>query len=107
MRSGSEANETDEANEVNDVNDVDDVSGQHERVLRASEIGQYAYCARAWWLGSIEGKPSSHQREMIIGEAEHRRHGQRLRAGFWLSRFAWLLLLLAAAIGILELVKQP
>jgi CRISPR/Cas system-associated exonuclease Cas4 (RecB family) len=45
-------------------------------VIRASEIGQYAYCARAWWLGNVMGLPSSNTREMAQGEAVHRQHGQ-------------------------------
>jgi len=81
------------------------VDEQYDRVIRASEVGQYAYCARAWWLGSIEGKPSSRQRELIIGEAEHRQHGRQVRTGFWLGRLAWLFLLLAAAVGIVGLMR--
>ncbi len=45
-------------------------------VIRASEIGQYTYCARAWWLGNVMGLPSSNVREMAQGEAVHRQHGQ-------------------------------
>jgi len=71
------------------------------RIIRASEIGQYAYCAQAWWLGSIEGLPSTHSRQMTAGDAAHRRHGQTVRSSLWLARLAYALLLLAALIGIL------
>ena len=64
-------------------------------VIRASEVGQYAFCARAWWLGSVEGKPSTLQEEMAAGEAVHRRHGRRVRASVTLRRAAYLLLGLA------------
>jgi CRISPR/Cas system-associated exonuclease Cas4 (RecB family) len=73
------------------------------RIIRASEVGRYAFCARAWWLGSVEGQPSTLQEEMAVGETAHRRHGQRVRASVTLRRTAYLLLalaLLAAAIAV-------
>ena len=76
------------------------------RVIRASEIGRYAYCARAWWLGSVEGLPSAHRREMAAGEAVHARHGWGVRASLWLSRLAYVLLLLAAVVGIVWLTGR-
>ena len=74
------------------------------RVIRASEIGRYAYCAHAWWLGSIRDLPSERQREMAAGEATHLRHGLGARTSFWLSRLAVTALLLAAVVGIVWLV---
>jgi hypothetical protein len=75
------------------------------RVVRASEIGQYVYCAHAWWLGTIQGIPSSHRREMDAGEAAHRRHGRDVNASLWLGRLAIAVLLLAAAVGILWVTR--
>ncbi|MEA3340936.1 MAG: hypothetical protein U9R15_13310 [Chloroflexota bacterium] len=77
-----------------------------DRVIRASEIGQYIYCAHAWWLGSIQGLASSHQREMADGEAAHQRHGQRVRTSLGLSRLAYIVLLLAAVVGIVWLIGK-
>jgi CRISPR/Cas system-associated exonuclease Cas4 (RecB family) len=84
------------------VND-DDKHGS--RIIRASEIGQYAYCARAWWLANVEGLPSSHQREMAAGEATHLRHGQGVRASLGLLRLAYAVLVLAVVIGVVWLVS--
>ena len=67
-----------------------------ERIIRASEVGQYVFCARAWWLGAVEGRPSAHRREMAAGEVAHRRHGRRVRGSVALARLAYLLLALAA-----------
>ncbi len=78
---------------------------QRDRVIRASEIGQYVYCARAWWLGSVQGLPSSHQREMAAGKVTHLRHGQGVRASLWLSRLAYAALLLAVVVGVMWLVS--
>jgi len=74
------------------------------RVIRASEIGQYAYCARAWWLGSVEGLPSSHLDEMAAGEAAHRRHGRTVRTSLTLRRWAYALLALAIVLIIAAMV---
>ncbi len=51
-------------------------------VIRASEIGQYAYCARAWWLSSVAGVPSANANDLQRGTAWHQRHGRAV----WLSR---------------------
>ncbi|MEE9617520.1 MAG: hypothetical protein V3T90_11025 [Anaerolineae bacterium] len=69
-----------------------------ERVIRASEIGRYVYCAHAWWLGSVQGVSSTHQREMAAGKAAHLRHGRGVRTSLWLSRLAYIVLLLAAVV---------
>ncbi|MCP4535930.1 MAG: hypothetical protein GY832_02190 [Chloroflexi bacterium] len=76
-----------------------------DRVIRASEIGQYTYCAHAWWLSSVEGLPSSHQQEMAAGEIVHRRHGRGVSVSFWLNRLAYVVLLLAVVAGIVWRVK--
>ncbi len=75
-----------------------------ERVIRASEIGQYVYCAHAWWLGNMEGIPSSHLEEMATGEAVHRRHGRGVRAALLLRRLAYAALLLAAMVALFWLI---
>lgn len=48
------------------------------RIIRASEIGQYAYCARAWWLGNVMGVRPSNTQDLARGTAAHEQHGQRL-----------------------------
>ncbi len=81
------------------------MSEQRNRVIRASEIGQYVYCAHAWWLGSVQGLPSAHQQEMADGETTHLRHGRVVRASLGLSRLAYGVLLLAAMVAVVWLVS--
>jgi hypothetical protein len=81
------------------------VSDPSDRITRASEIGQYAYCARAWWLGSVEGLPSGHQQEMAAGEATHQRHGRGVRASLGLARLAYTVLVLAMVVGLVWLIS--
>ena len=71
-----------------------------ERVIRASEIAQFVYCARAWWLGSVEGRPSAHRREMRAGTAAHRRHGVGVRLTLWAARLGYALVLLGVLLGV-------
>ncbi len=68
--------------------------------MRASEVGAYAYCARAWWLGAVEGLRPQNTRRLQAGQAVHERHGQRVLLGSALMRLAWLLLTLAGLAGL-------
>ncbi len=68
-----------------------------EEIVRASELGQYAYCARAWWLARVQGIPPANISQLQAGLAHHRAHGRRVLTS---RRLRWLavgLLVLAAA----------
>ena len=77
------------------------------RIIRASEIGQYTFCARAWWLSQIQGIPSTNTRALAQGEAVHQRHGWAVWTAGALRRAAMVFLIIAvviviaAALGIL------
>ena len=64
------------------------------KTIRASEVGSYLYCARAWWYQQ-QGFQSSHQAEMAAGTELHRAHGRQVLAS-GLTRMLALILLLAA-----------
>jgi hypothetical protein len=64
------------------------------RTIRASEIGTYLYCHRAWWYQG-QGLASENQAELLSGSEFHKRHGRKVVAA-GLLRFSALLLLLAA-----------
>ncbi len=76
-----------------------------ERVIRASEIGQYTFCAQAWWLGSVEGRPPANRQELAAGEAMHIRHGLGVRGALALRRLAYVVLVLAAVVGVVWVVS--
>jgi hypothetical protein len=66
------------------------------RTIRASEIGSYLYCARAWWYG-LKGIASTNQAEMTAGTELHRLHGRQVLASS-LTRLLALILLLTALV---------
>jgi CRISPR/Cas system-associated exonuclease Cas4 (RecB family) len=66
------------------------------RTIRASEIGTYLYCRRAWWYRK-QGVESDNQAELASGTALHRQHGRVVLAA-GLARTVGLLLLLLALI---------
>lgn len=59
-------------------------------IIRASEVAEYVYCARAWWLRRVVGLKPAGQKHREAGMALHKRHG--------LSVWASSLLLLVAGI---------
>jgi len=65
---------------------------------RASEIGTYLYCRRAWWY-RLNGQESLNQGEMAAGTELHRRHGRKVMVA-GLMRLAGFALLLAACVAL-------
>ncbi len=66
------------------------------KTIRASEVGSYLYCARAWWYRQ-KGIESTNQAEMTTGAELHRAHGRQVIASS-LTRTLALILLLAALV---------
>lgn len=70
-------------------------------VIRASEIGQHAYCARAWWLARVKGYRSINVAAMQRGAEGHRTHGRKVQAYHLWRQIAVSLIILG---GVLLLV---
>jgi hypothetical protein len=66
------------------------------KTIRASEIGSYRYCARAWWYQQ-QGIESANQTEMTAGTELHRQHGRTVIAA-GLTRLLAVILLLVALV---------
>jgi hypothetical protein len=62
------------------------------RTIRASEIGAYLYCQRAWWYQQ-QGMQSENQAEMAGGTELHERHGRIVMTASCLRVLAYTLLL--------------
>ncbi len=66
------------------------------KTIRASEIGTYLFCQRAWWYQK-NGQPSANLGEMAAGSDLHRRHGRAVIGAGCLRALATVALLLALA----------
>ncbi len=63
-------------------------------VLRASEIGVFLYCARAWWY-QRRGVASDNAAELADGRELHQRHGRAVLTSGFLRLAGYLAFLLA------------
>lgn len=68
------------------------------KIIRASEIGSYRYCQRAWWY-QLQGYVSKNQVELSEGSEYHQQHGRAVyRAGCLKTLAGWLLCLALAGV---------
>jgi CRISPR/Cas system-associated exonuclease Cas4 (RecB family) len=67
-------------------------------VIRASEVGEYVYCARAWWLRRVAGLEPAGRARRAAGVALHTRHSRAVRRSSMLLALAGVLLLAALAL---------
>lgn len=72
------------------------------RRVRASEIGAFAYCARAWGYAE-RGEPSQRQPQRDAGQAHHSRRLRRASLSAPLLRIGLACLALALALVVLAL----
>jgi hypothetical protein len=70
------------------------------RRVSASQVGQYAYCALAWWLAVVERREPESPAVLDAGTRAHERHGWDVA----LSRGTSKLALACLSIAVLALI---
>ena len=70
------------------------------RRIRASEIGEYVFCHRAWWLHHVQGYASGNVRELAAGTAAHTHHGRTVLAASAVRVLALVLVVIAVLIAL-------
>jgi hypothetical protein len=75
------------------------------RTIKASEIGTYLYCQRAWWYHR-QGQASENLPEMIAGSEMHYRHGRSVLAIGCLRLLAYAMMLVALALLAIYFTEQ-
>jgi CRISPR/Cas system-associated exonuclease Cas4 (RecB family) len=64
------------------------------KTIRASDLGTYLYCKRAWWYQE-DGITPENQVELEEGTLFHQRHGAQVVRAALLRLAGWALLLVA------------
>ena len=65
-----------------------------KRTIRASEIGSFIYCQRAWWY-QRKKITSINVDELAAGQSFHEHHINQSRSAKLLKTIAWLLVILS------------
>ena len=88
---------------------ADDATGsipENLPVIQASELAQYGFCRRAWWLGVVKNLPAQYQANLERGQRLHAHHEGTVRAVIGWQRLGYILLagggvfLIAALLGL-------
>lgn len=71
-------------------------------LIQASELAQYSFCHRAWWLGTVKKHQPQSRGNLVRGRHVHLKHEQQVRqairwrkTGLWLMAAGSLFLILA------------
>lgn len=75
------------------------------RTIRASEIGSYLYCQRAWWYQK-RGEPSENQAELASGTEMHYQHGRAVMVTGCIRIAAYVLLLIGIVLIAIYFTNQ-
>jgi hypothetical protein len=68
-----------------------------DEVIRASELGLYVFCARAWRL-KADGYESQNKAAMEAGSEAHRAHGESVESVFLMRRWSIMLFIIAVLV---------
>ena len=75
------------------------------RTIKASEIGSFLYCQRAWWYNK-QGVSSDNITELAAGTDIHHKHGRAVMAAGCLRTLAGILLLGGIVLVVLHFANQ-
>jgi hypothetical protein len=63
-------------------------------LVRASDIGAWTYCHRAWWLAEVKDTPHGDPLLLQQGNVTHVTHGRQVAAAYRLRQIGLLLIAL-------------
>ena len=73
--------------------------------LRASEIGEYVFCARAWRLRLDGYEPTAGSGARVAGQQFHERHGRSVQRAQRLNAAAFICFVLAVVVALIWLLR--
>jgi CRISPR/Cas system-associated exonuclease Cas4 (RecB family) len=74
--------------------------------IRASEIGEFVYCRRAWWLRQYGAAESQNAVELAAGTRHHQQHGRLVAQSVWARRLAYVAIFCAVAVLAFTLLSR-
>lgn len=74
-----------------------------KRTVRASEIGAFIYCQRAWWY-QRQGYEPINRSELAAGSEFHSAHAGRERSVILMRLIAWVLMIAVLVYLVINLV---
>lgn len=77
---------------------------RQDKYIRASEAGEYLFCARAWRLRRDGYEPTRGQQARDAGQEWHLRHGRSVGRAAGLRRLSLVCALLALLVSLLILL---
>ena len=75
-------------------------------LVRASDIGAWAFCNRAWWLAHVQHAEHENPAALSRGDEAHAAHGQAVTQAGWQQRLGLLLLAAGLILGGLSVLIQ-
>lgn len=72
--------------------------------IRASEIGDYVYCRRAWWLRRVRSVASINTAQLQAGTRHHEAHNRLVERSVWARRVAYAAIFVAVAVLVYQLL---
>lgn len=73
-------------------------------LVRASDLGSWTFCNRAWWLARVKGVEHQNPAILARGKAHHAAVGKGVRTSSRNARVGMLLLLAGSALMLLVLL---
>ena len=75
------------------------------KIIRASEVGTYQFCHRAWWY-QLQGFEPENKAEMAGGNQVHEKHGRFVMLSSCLQFIAYGSLLLAIITATIWIIQS-
>ncbi|HMF58544.1 MAG TPA: hypothetical protein VK619_19520 [Pyrinomonadaceae bacterium] len=72
---------------------------EERELIRASEVGEYVFCARAWWLRAEGFAPTGGHEARERGTRWHEAHGREVARARRMQRAALFFVLLALVLA--------
>ena len=68
-----------------------------DKWIRASDVSDYLYCGRAWWLRRVAGETPQNERELEWGQAYHQQHGRSVQHAAWATYLVYAMVFITVS----------